>query len=96
MSAYSHVTLVRAWPEGSEQPWTYTSRLKYIAYHEDGMTLYREENSGATVEHVEAFEEWLRKIQEVSWDAGFNEGRDDLDAAAVARDHGEDQNPHRI
>ena len=36
-----------------------------------------------------------RIVAERAWDEGFDAGRDDLGAAAVAIEHGEDENPYR-
>lgn len=36
-----------------------------------------------------------RQVAERAWDEGFDAGRDDLGAAAVAIEHGEDENPYR-
>lgn len=45
------------------------------------------------------FDCWLaehdRQVAERAWDEGFDAGRDDLGAAAVAIEHGEDENPYR-
>ena len=37
----------------------------------------------------------LRLVAEAAWDEGFDAGRDDLGAAAVAIEHAEDENPYR-
>lgn len=95
MSDYGHVSLVVAWPEGSEQPWTRPSLLKYRAVPQARGVLYQEEGSGALVTDVKVFEAWLCEMRAYAWDAGFDEARDDLGAAVLAQEHGEVTNPHR-
>lgn len=95
MSPYKHVSLIVAWPEGSEQPWTRPSLLKYRAVlHAEGV-FYQEEGSGALVKDVKVFEDWLREMRAYAWEQGFDEARDDLGAAVLAQEYGEVTNPHR-
>ena len=42
-----------------------------------------------------AFDRWLAGVKAQAWDEGFDAGRDDLGAAQVAIEHGEDKNPYR-
>lgn len=44
---------------------------------------------------ADALREHDRAVAERAWDEGFDAGRDDLGAAAVAIEHGEDENPYR-
>lgn len=46
-------------------------------------------------EVIDRLAEHDREVAEKAWDAGFDAGRDDLGAAAVAVEHGEDENPYR-
>ena len=57
------------------------------------------EGHGYQMESEAAAHRWLaehdRQVAERAWDEGFDAGRDDLGAAAVAIEHGEDENPYR-
>lgn len=92
MSGYKHVSLVKVWPEHCEQPWTYPSLLKYRRVEVHGTFRFEEEQTGAVVADVEAFEEWLRKIQEVAWE----EGHTAADPLAHVDYRYKATNPHRI
>lgn len=55
------------------------------------------EHWGLAREEAEAeFDKWLAGVKAHAWDEGFDVGRDDLGAADVARDHGEDENPYYV
>lgn len=95
MSDYGHVSLVKVWPEHCEQPWTCPSLLKYRRVEVHGTVRFEEEQTGAVVADVKAYEDWLREMRAYAWEQGFDEGRDDLGAAVLAQEHGEVTNPHR-